>query len=63
MQHILEIEKKTEPEGEISCLKWTKDDGRRKVCVNFKIDTKKLNFVMYRYRDNLNFKGNEVDRS
>ena len=31
---------------EISCLKWTIHKDSRKVCVNFKTDTDKLNFVV-----------------
>ena len=33
----------------------------RKVCVNFQTDTDKLNIVVYRYRNNLYLKDNEVD--
>ena len=31
--------------NEISCLKWTKYKGRRKVCISFKTDLDKLNIV------------------
>ena len=34
MQQVSDIEK-TDSKEEISCLKWTKYIGRRKVCVNF----------------------------
>ena len=60
MQQLPDIEKPVS-EKEISCLKWTKNNGRRKVCVNFQTDTDKLNIVVYRYRNNLYLKNNEVD--
>ena len=47
MQHLLDIEK-TDSKEEFSCLKRTKCNGRRKVCVNFKTDTDKLEIVVYR---------------
>ena len=59
MQQMPDIEK-TDSKAEISCLKWTKYNGR-KVCVNFNTDTDKLNIVVYRYRNNLYLKDNEVD--
>ena len=46
---------------ETSCLKWTIYNGWRKVCVNFQTDTDKLNIVVYRYRNSLYLKDNEVD--
>ena len=60
MQQLPDTEK-TDSKVEISCLKWTVHIGRRKVCVNFQTDTDKLNIVVYRYRNNLYLKGNEVD--
>ena len=60
MQQLPDIEK-TDSKEEISCLKWTIYNGRRKVCVNFQTDTDKLNIVVYRYRNNLYLKDNEVD--
>ena len=60
MQHLPDIEK-TDSKEEISCLKWTIYNGRRKVCVKFQMDTDKLNIVVYRYRDNLYLKDNELD--
>ena len=39
---------KTDSKEEISCFKWTKYNGGRKVCVNFQTDTDKLNTVVYR---------------
>ena len=59
MQQLPDIEK-TDSKEEISCLKWTTNNGRRKVCVNFQTDTDKLNIVVYRYRNNLYLKDNEV---
>ena len=59
MQQSPDIEK-TDPKEEISCLKWTIYNGRRKVCVNFQTDTDKLNIFVYRYRNNLYLKDNEV---
>ena len=60
MQQLPDIEKTVSKE-EISCLKWTNYNGRRKVCVNFQTDTDKLNFVVYGYRNSLYVKDNEVD--
>ena len=59
MQQLPDV---TQPDSkeEISCLKWTIHTGKRKVCVNFQTDTDKLNFVVYRYRNNLYPKDNEV---
>ena len=60
MQQLPDIEK-TDSKKEISCLKWTIYNGRRQVCVNFQTDTDKLNIVVYRYRNNLYLKDNELD--
>ena len=60
MQQLRDIEK-TDSREEISCLKWTVYNGRRKVCVTFQTDTEKLNIVVYRYRNNSYLKDNEVD--
>ena len=60
MQQLADIEK-TDSKEEIFCLKWTIYIGRRKVCVNFQTDTDKLNIVVYRYRNNLYLKDNELD--
>ena len=60
MQQLPDIEK-TDSKEEISYLKWTIYNGRRKVCVNFQMDTDKLNIVVYRYRNNLYLKDNELD--
>ena len=40
-QHLPDIEK-ADSKNEISCLKWTIYNGRRKVCINFQTDTDKL---------------------
>ena len=60
MQQLPDIEK-THSKEEKSCLKWTISNGRRKVRVNFQTDTDKLNIVLYRYRNNLYLKDNELD--
>ncbi len=59
MQQLPDTEK-TDSKEEITCLKWTNYKGRRKVCVNFQTDTDKLNIVVYRYRNKLYIKDNEV---
>ena len=60
MQQLPDIEK-TDSKEEISCLKKTLYNGRRKVCVNFQTDTDKLNIVVYRYPNNFYLKDIEVD--
>ena len=60
MQQVPDIEK-TDFKKEISCLKWTFYNGRRKVCVKFQTDKDKLIIVVYRYRNNLYLKDNELD--
>ena len=60
MQQLRDIEK-ADSKREISCLKLSKYNGRRRVRVNFQTDTAKLNIVVYRYRNNLYLKDNEVD--
>ena len=52
---------KVDPKNEISCLKWTIYNGRRKVCINFPTDTDKVNVVAYRYRNNTYLKDAEMD--
>ena len=59
MQQLADNEK-TNTKEEISRLKWTICNGRRKVCVNFQTDTDKVNIVVYRYRNSLYLKDNEV---
>ena len=50
-----------ERKDEISCLKWTIYNGRRKVCINFQTDTDKVNIVLYRYRNSTYLKDTEMD--
>ena len=52
---------KADSKDEISCLKWTIYNSRRKVCINFQTDTDKVNNVVYRYRNNTYLKDTEVD--
>ena len=47
MQQLPEIGKVDSKNG-TSCLKWTKYNGRRKVCISFKTDMDNLNSVVYR---------------
>ena len=61
MHHLLDLEK-TESKAEISYLNWTKYKGSKKVCVNIKTDTDKLNIAVFRYRNNVYLKHKEVDR-
>ena len=60
MQHLPEIEK-VDSKNEISCLKWTIYNGRRKVCISFKTDMDKFNIVVYRYRNNTDVKDTEKE--
>ena len=60
MQQLPDIEKTVSKE-ELSRLKLTINNGRRKVCVNFWTDADKLNIVVYRYRNSLYLKDNGVD--
>ncbi len=46
---------------EISCLKWTIYNGRRKVFINFQTDKDRVNIVVYRYRNNTYLKDTEMD--
>ena len=59
-QHLPDIEK-VESKDEISGLKWTIYNGRRKVCINFQFDTDKVNIVVYRYRNSTYPKDTEMD--
>ena len=52
---------KVDSKYEISCLKWTIYNGRRKVCINFQTDTDKVNIVAYRYRNNTYLRDTEID--
>ena len=60
MQQLPDIEK-TDSKEEIFCLKWTIYIGRKKSCVNFQTDTDKMIIAVYRYRNNIYLKYNEVD--
>ena len=57
-QQLPDIEK-SDSRDEISCLKWTIYNCRRKVCMNFQTDTDKVNIVMYRYRNSTYLKDTE----
>ena len=59
-QQFPDIEK-TDSKDEISCLKWTIYNGRRKVCIKFQTDTDKVNIVVYSYRNNTYLKDTELD--
>ena len=59
-QQLPDIEKSASKD-EISCLKWTIYNGRRKVCINFQTDTDKVNIVVYRYRNNTYLKDTEME--
>ena len=52
---------KADSRDEISCLKWTIYNGRKKVCINFQTDTDKVNIVVYRYRNSTHLKYTEID--
>ena len=60
MQQLPDIEK-TDSNEEISRLKWTKYNDRKKVCVNFQTDTDTLNNVVYSYQNSLYLNDNQVD--
>ena len=60
MQQLSEIEK-VDSKNEISYLKWTIYNGRRKVCISFKTDMGKLKFVVCRYRNNTYVKDTEME--
>ena len=59
-QQLPDIEK-VDSKDEISYLKWTFYNGRRKVCINFQTDTDKVNIVVYRYRNSTYLKDIEMD--
>ena len=60
MQQLPDIEK-VDSKNEISCLKWTIYNGRRKVCISFKTDMVNLNIVVYRYRNNTYVEDTEME--
>ena len=57
----LPVIEKADSKDEVSCLKWTICNGRRKVCINFQTDADKVNIVVYRYRNNTYLKDTETD--
>ena len=59
-QQLPDIEK-ADSKDEISCLKWTIYNGRRKVCINFQRDTDKVNIVVYRYRNSTYLKDTGIN--
>ena len=59
-QKLPEIEK-VDSRNEISCLKWTLYNGRRKLCISFKTDMDNLNMLVYRYRNNTYVKDTEME--
>ena len=59
-QQLPDIEEGDSKE-EISCLKWTIYNGRRKVCINFQTDTDKVNIVVYRNRNIAYLKDTQMD--
>ena len=60
MQELPEIEE-VDSRNEISCLKWTIYNGRRKVSISFKTDMDNLNIVAYRCRNNTYVKDTEME--
>ena len=58
-QQFSDIEE-VDSKGDISCLKWSIYNGRRKVCINFQTDTDKVNIVVYRYRNNTYLRDTEM---
>ena len=59
-QQLPDIEK-ADSKDEISCLKRTIYNGRRKVCINLRTDVDKVNIVVYRHRNNTYLKDTEMD--
>ena len=59
-QQLPDIEK-SDSKDEISCLKWTFYNGRRKICINFQTDTDKMNVVVYHYRNSTGLEDTEID--
>ena len=52
---------KDDSKDEISCLKWTIYNGRRKVCINFQTDTDKVNIVVCRHRNSTYLKDTQFN--
>ena len=59
-QQLPDIEK-ADSKHEISCLKWTIYNRRRKVCINFQTDTDQVNIVVCRYRNSTYLKDTEIN--
>ena len=59
-QHLPDIQK-VDSKEEISCLKWTIYNGRRKVCINFQTDTDKVNIIVYRYQNSTYLKDTQMN--
>ena len=59
-QQLPNIEK-VDSKDEISRLKWTVYNGRRKICINFQTDADNMNIVVYRNRNNTYLKDTEMD--
>ena len=59
-QKLPDIEK-VDSKDEISCLKWTIYNGRKKVCINFQTDEDKVDIVVYHYRNNTCLKDTEME--
>ena len=47
---------KIDSKVEIPCLNWTMNYGRRKVFVNYKTDSDKLNIVIFHFRNSIYLK-------
>ena len=60
MQQLPKIGK-VDFKSELSCLKSTIYNGRRKLCRGFKTDMDNLSFVVYRYRNNTYVKYTELE--
>ena len=52
---------RADSKDEISCLKWTIYNGRRKVCINFQFDTDNVNIVVFRYQNSTYLKDTEKE--
>ena len=59
--HQLRDIEKVDSKDEITCLKWTIYNDRRKVCINIQTDADKVNIVVYSYRNNTYLKDTEMD--
>ena len=59
-QQLPDIEK-TDSKNEIYCLKWTINNDRRKVCINFQTDAGEVNIVVYRYPNNTYLRDTEME--